>query len=360
MKVFVITMKSAPTLRSIVALALLVTEEPRTPPAATSASPTMRADAVAAVRRGLRRAFSRESRPVVPQIRGSGRPMAATAGRLANGLSTATPRKTSSAPMPTQRMPASASRPAAMLAMPKPRTAAADQSAATQGRLGQGDVVAQRRDRRDLGGPTGRADRRHDGDDDADQEGPHHRVGLQDQTARRDVTDERADDSPKADGQEHTEPEAEYRAEEADGGRLGDDRTVHLAAARPERAQQSELAAALRDQHRERVEDDERADEDRDDGEDEQEDAEELQLVLDVARVGSRKRFAGQRFVVSRQRLRRPGRARLRRSRCRRRPRGPPRSCRRWRARPSLWRRRTSVIVAPRQAGALAEADDAD
>ena len=122
-KVFVITMKSAPTLRSIVALALLVTEEPRTPPAATSASPTMSADAVAAVRRGLRRAFSRESRPVVPQIRGSGRPMAATAGRLANGLSPATPRKTRSAPMPTQRMPASASRPAAMLAMPRPRTA---------------------------------------------------------------------------------------------------------------------------------------------------------------------------------------------------------------------------------------------
>jgi len=36
----------------------------------TSARPIIRADAVAAVRRGLRRAFSRDSRPTVPKSRG--------------------------------------------------------------------------------------------------------------------------------------------------------------------------------------------------------------------------------------------------------------------------------------------------
>ena len=52
--------------------------------------------------------------------------------------------------------------------------------------------------------------------------------------------------------------------------RLDDDRVEHLAARRAERAQQRELARALRDGDGERVEDQEAADEHGDAGEDEQ------------------------------------------------------------------------------------------
>ena len=50
--------------------------------------------------------------------------MAPTAGRPTNGLSIATPRKTASAPIPTQRMPAPPTRPAAIAAIPSASTTA--------------------------------------------------------------------------------------------------------------------------------------------------------------------------------------------------------------------------------------------
>ena len=50
-------------------------EAPNTAMAETRASPTIRADAVCAVRRGLRIEFSRPSRPDIPSRRASGRPM---------------------------------------------------------------------------------------------------------------------------------------------------------------------------------------------------------------------------------------------------------------------------------------------
>src|SRR5579864_8816402 len=56
----------AVTERSMMAPKDALIEAPRVPMAATSASPTMRADAVAAVRRGLRAAFSWPRRPVTP------------------------------------------------------------------------------------------------------------------------------------------------------------------------------------------------------------------------------------------------------------------------------------------------------
>ena len=49
--------------------------------------------------------------------------------------------------------------------------------------------------------------------------------------------------------------------DQADDQRLEQHRPTDLAAARAERPQQGELAGALGDEHRERVEDDERADE---------------------------------------------------------------------------------------------------
>ena len=82
--------------------------EPRTPAAntvtnETSASPIISAAAVAAVRPGLRTAFSRARRPGTPRSRSSGRPTRDAIGGTSSGLSMAAPRKTAPAPTPIQR-----------------------------------------------------------------------------------------------------------------------------------------------------------------------------------------------------------------------------------------------------------------
>ena len=82
---------------------------------ATSVTPTISAEAVTAVRPGWRTVFSRARRPIRP---GSGRPIAAVSGGTSLGLSTATPRKTSSAPSPTSVTPAPPNRPAARASAP--------------------------------------------------------------------------------------------------------------------------------------------------------------------------------------------------------------------------------------------------
>ena len=69
--------------------------------ALTRASPIISADAVAAVRRGFRRAFLVASRPGVRNSWGNGRPSARTTGRLMTGASMATPRNTIAAPTPS-------------------------------------------------------------------------------------------------------------------------------------------------------------------------------------------------------------------------------------------------------------------
>ena len=182
-KFFVVTMKSAPTLRSMVALALLVIERAEDTAGRTSASPTIRAEAVAAVRRGLRRAFSRESRPVGPQIRGSGTPMPPTAGRLTKGLSMATPRKTQR-PDADPEDAGVGEQPGRHAAMPSGeddgcrrshggRRDASGMATSSRSAAIGGILVARRAG----------ADGRHDGHDDADEVRPEHRVGLEDQTA---------------------------------------------------------------------------------------------------------------------------------------------------------------------------------
>ena len=65
---------------------------------ATSATPTMSAAAVAAVRPGWRMAFSRARRPVIPRI---GLPISPAIGGTSRGLSNAVPRNSRAAPMPT-------------------------------------------------------------------------------------------------------------------------------------------------------------------------------------------------------------------------------------------------------------------
>ena len=69
----------------------------------TRPTPIISADALAAVRLGLRMAFSRASLPVTPRSRGSGAPIARLSGSEIVRPSTDTPKKTSSTPTPTIR-----------------------------------------------------------------------------------------------------------------------------------------------------------------------------------------------------------------------------------------------------------------
>ncbi len=71
----------------------------------TSASPIIRAAAVAAVRPGLRTAFSRARRPDTPRKRSTGLPTTDAMGLTIRGLSRATPMNTATAPIPTHASP---------------------------------------------------------------------------------------------------------------------------------------------------------------------------------------------------------------------------------------------------------------
>ena len=68
----------------------------------TTPTPTISAEAVPAVRRGLRRAFCRASAPVIPRSRGSGHPRSALAGRATVGPSMTMPMRVSTAPRPAR------------------------------------------------------------------------------------------------------------------------------------------------------------------------------------------------------------------------------------------------------------------
>ena len=68
---------------------------------ATRPTPIINADAVAAVRLGLRIAFSRASCPQIPRSRGSGQPMNRLSGSATVRPRTATPKNTSSTATPT-------------------------------------------------------------------------------------------------------------------------------------------------------------------------------------------------------------------------------------------------------------------
>ena len=87
----------------------------------TRATPTISAPPVRAVRLGLRRAFSRASSPVIPEIAGSGLLIGPAIGRVSSGPSTNTPTNTPSAPRPTQMIPAP-DRPTTKPRMPSPVT----------------------------------------------------------------------------------------------------------------------------------------------------------------------------------------------------------------------------------------------
>ena len=110
-------MRSALIAWSTLLVADLDSEAPNTAIAETRASPTISADAVCAVRRGLRMEFSRPSFPGSPKILASGRPITPETGRAIAGVSMATPMKRPTAPAPTSWI-AGMVRPTASRAMP--------------------------------------------------------------------------------------------------------------------------------------------------------------------------------------------------------------------------------------------------
>ena len=80
------------------------TEAPNTAMVDTRAIPTNSAEAVWAVRRGLRIEFSRPSFPEIPKRRASGRPITLAIGRATTGASIPRPMKMAKAPRPTNWM----------------------------------------------------------------------------------------------------------------------------------------------------------------------------------------------------------------------------------------------------------------
>jgi hypothetical protein len=118
-----VTMRSALIAWSTLLVADFDSEAPNTDIAATRARPIMRAEAVWAVRRGLRIEFSRPSLPGSPRSRASGRPITPASGRAIAGESMVTPTKMPDAPAPTSAMAGAAS-PMASRTAPARATAA--------------------------------------------------------------------------------------------------------------------------------------------------------------------------------------------------------------------------------------------
>ena len=104
----------------------------------------------------------------------------------------------------------------------------------------------------------------------------------EDQRLPGQVEAELPEQQPQHHRQQHAEPEADRGAEQPEHERLQLHRPGHLAPRGTEGAQQRELAAALRDQDRERVDDEERADDQRDAGEDQQERGDEADRLEQV------------------------------------------------------------------------------
>ena len=258
-------------------------EAPNTAMAETRASPTIRADDVCAVRRGLRMEFSRPSRPEVPSRRASGRPMTLAMGRATAGASMATPTKMRTAPRPTSAMAGAvspqASRATPTTTMTPPRVKRRRKG--TSSSVCWADTAATGAIR------TAR------------------RAGLMAATSvtptptTRQTMTVRASNTSGPDGSvtpnplssfsrpmaaSTPEPQADQRRHQPHDGRLAQDGAEHLAAAGPDDAQQRQLPRALAHDDGEGVQDGEAADEERDEGEDEQRRVEEAERLADGVR----------------------------------------------------------------------------
>ena len=247
----------------------------------TSATPIMSAAAVDAVRRGLRTAFSRASRPGMPRQRGSGAPMARPTGRAITGPSTATPMNRANTPRPTSWIPPSPNSPTGARPRRAPRSRrrsrCAGRGAATPPRSRAAPPSGRSRAARRAGSraatnvtitPSAIEITNVDGlitRSDVGTSKPNAPI-----TARSPIARPRPTPTPTIDATNPTRNASPSTD------------VPHLAARRAERAEQRELARPLGDDDRERVDDDERADEQGDDREDQQERGEEPEALLDL------------------------------------------------------------------------------
>ena len=254
----------------------------------TSASPITSADAVIAVRRGLRMAFARASDPGRTEADASGAPRARTAGRATAGSSSTTPSEHAERaerdhlhlveepadvsgtrePVDEQRRPPATST-TSPIAIPT-----AERADCPWRHVGDG------RHRRHPRRPHRREDGGDHGDHDADEQArprPCGRARTVEVAGRSSPSSRSRSRSPTPSTIPDHQPE--HRRHRADHERLEHDRPHHLPAGRTHGSQQPELAGALGHQDREGVEDDEGADHHADGREPEQrvgEEAEEL------------------------------------------------------------------------------------
>ena len=144
--------------------------------------------------------------------------------------------------------------------------------------------IGDRRDRRDPGGPERGMERRGHRDAEADDEGRHDRPPDDDEAGVGDGEADRGKDVEQHAREPDAETQPDERAEEADDERLGEDGPDDLRAGTADRTQEAELAGPLRDEDRERVEDDEAADEQPDAGEAEERGVQEAEHLFDRLR----------------------------------------------------------------------------
>ena len=251
----------------------------------------MSAAAVVAVRPGLRIAFSRASRPVMPRMRSIGLPASEASGRTSRGENSEVANRISAAPPP--RRPAAVpessippNRPKSISTRPStPKTERRDRRG-TPARLRVGQLgLAQRRHRRDARRAQRRCDRREQGHYHADEQRDDHGPAGHDRARVGKVDADRLEELVDAEREAEPAGQAGERAEQPEDERLEPDRRQDLAARRAERAQHPELARPLRDSDRERVEDLERAHEQRHAREHEQRDTQEAEVARDVVRL---------------------------------------------------------------------------
>ena len=216
--------------------------------AVTSITPIISALAVPAVRPGWRIALRRASLPAEPPTAAAGRPSSDAAARTARDGS---------------------------------RSLRADGSASRSALTGS-----------DLRRPPRRQHAGHQRHQRADRHRHDRRARLEHRARLGQREVERSEDRVEAGGEAEARAEADDRRAEPEGERLDHHRAEHLAARGADHAQHRELARALGDGDRERVEDRERAHEDRHAAEHEQDDLDDpdelLQAVEREAVMGGR------------------------------------------------------------------------
>ena len=266
----------------------------------TSVTPIVSAAAVAAVRFGLRAAFSPARRVAIPPRRLMTRASTRLTGAAMSGpRMTATDSSTAAAPMPTNSSglgPMSPSPSPISVAPPRrrmPPQTLRDSDRSERSLRG----LRQRRDRRDLGRPQRGDERRQHGDDDADDERGDDRAEGQRWcgVAHREHA---ADQTQQCRRQPESGDQADERRDEPHDDRFEHGGSEHLASTGADGPQQRGLAGALGDDDRERVVDDEDRDEQRDVAEHRHERAEDVDESGDALLALLGERVAGQHLLA--------------------------------------------------------------